>query len=178
MKLRVVRIPKEFKKYNYSFYYNFIKSYKDSLFQIDNKSLLALLNIDSNNIVLSFYVIYQILISNDLSPSSLNPKPSNGIELTNPNTKKLLGIYHIHLDSGYVLLWYLRWDEKGHFINFEYIKHPPSNDNYETIIKNIYKRNDDGFNIELNDYFINLYKILNFNINERILNFSKFKKLK
>ena len=68
MKLRVVRIPKEFKKYNYSFYYNFIKSYKDSLFQIDNKSLLALLNIDSNNIVLSFYVIYQILISNDLSP--------------------------------------------------------------------------------------------------------------
>lgn len=175
--MRIVRIPKEFRGYDYKFYLNFIKTYKESSFLIDSKSLNSLLEIDTKNITLSFYVIYQIILGDSLSPNSINPKPSNGIELRNPNTKDLFGIYHVHLEMGYVLLWYLTWNRRGYTIKFDYLPHPPPNDNYETIIKNIYTKNDDGFNIDMGDYFINLFKILNFDISEHIiLRFKNFNK--
>ncbi len=62
----------------------------------------------------------------------------------------------------------------------EYLKHPPQNDNYRTIISDIYKRDDDGYNYNFNEYFIKLFNILNFDINEnKILNFlSYIKKFK
>ena len=119
------------------------------------------------------YVIYQILKNNDISPSSLNPKPSNGIELKNPTNLKPLGIYHIHLDDKYVLLWYLEWNETGYSIKFLYEKHPPMNDDYRTIIETIYKDDNDGYNFELSDYFKNLKNILNFDISE-VMKFDEF----
>ena len=80
--------------------------------------------------------------------------PSNGIEFYNKQTHKYLGIYHIHLSNidKSVLLWYFKYNENGIFVHFEYIIHP--NDDYKQILKDIYNRNDDGFNFSENCYFM------------------------
>jgi hypothetical protein len=172
--MREIRIPSPFNRYDTDWFYQYIKTY-NSEFYIDIKRLDNLIDrINSEiNIKSILYVIYQILINNDLSPSSLNPKPSNGIELRNPTNLNPLGIYHIHLDDKYVLLWYLEWNDNGYSIKFLYEKHPPTNDNYRTIIESIYNGNNDGYNFELEDYFKNLKKILIFDILE-VMKFHKF----
>lgn len=168
--MRIVNIPSTFNKYDSEWYINFIRSY-DSRFYINGIYLnLILSKVDEVNINIVLYVIYQILINDNLSTSSLNPKPSNGIELLNPFNLKPIGIYHVHLKNGYVLLWYLEWNEMGYSLRFLYEKHPPMNDNYKTIIESIYNGDNDGYNIELQNYFKDIKSILNFNI----LEYNKF----
>jgi hypothetical protein len=90
--MRIVNIPSTFNKYDSEWYINFIRSY-DSRFYINGIYLnLILSKVDEVNINIVLYVIYQILINDNLSTSSLNPKPSNGIELLNPFNLKPIGI--------------------------------------------------------------------------------------
>jgi len=173
--MRIIKIPSPFNKNKYDniFFINFIKT-NISKYQIDIKYLLNFISKieEDDNIKPILYILYQILLTNDLSPIGLNPKPSNGIELKNPTNNKPFGIYHLHLNEQYVFIWYASWDKNGIFLNFRYIKHPLGNDNYETIIKEIYK-NSNGYNFELENYFNDLLMILNFNINE-VLRFKEF----
>ena len=54
-----------------------------------------------------------------------------------------------------------------------------STDSYKTIIKEIYQRNDKGFNETEVDYFIDIQHILNFDINENlIMTFKDFIKIR
>jgi len=175
--MRIIKIPNEFKnsKYTFEWFYNVIKSQKSSIYLINKEILNEILLIENlENLKLVLYIIYKILIQNSLTPN-ISPTPSNGIEFKNPNSNEYLGIYHAHLNDGYVLIWYLIYNEYGYCLNFDYIKHPPANDNYKTIIKDIYGRNDDGFNLEYDEYFINLFNILNFDIKEiKILKFKEY----
>jgi hypothetical protein len=169
--LRTVKIANEYRKFDANYFKNFINTKKsDFIFDIDNILIIK----NSRNLLLSLYIIHLISISNDISANNINPKPLNGIQLINPENNKLIGIYHAHLNDNFILIWYLCWNENGYIIKFEYLIHPPANDNYQSIIKEIYKRNDDGFNLELNDYFINLNNIVNFNINEDVLKFNQY----
>ena len=172
--MRILKIPRPFIGYSDDWFKKFIETY-NSNYQVDINYLNNLIStIENVNIKLLLYLIYQILLTNELSPLSLNPKPLNGIEFRNPNNNKQLGVYHIHLNDGYVLIWYVSWNEMGIMLNFKYLKHPPSNDNYTKILKEIYK-SEYGYNFELGDYFKDLTNILNFNINE-ILNYYNFVK--
>ena len=174
--MRTLIIPRNLNKYDINFFYNFIKTYKESVYIINNDHLYKLLsNIEYSNLKIVLYTIYQILINDSLYPTSLFPTPSNGIELKNPDTQDLLGIYHAHLNDEYILIWYLTWNEEGQIIKFEYIKHP--SDNYKKIINEIYNRNDDGFNIEFGEYFKDITNIVKYNINEKILHFKDFIKI-
>ena len=177
--MNAVKIPLPFKSYDNSWFINFITTYKSNYFEVRKSELVNIINLaDESNIKIILYVIYQIILNDLIDPSSINPKP-NGIELKNPNTLVPLGIYHIHLNDGYVLLWYLIWNKNNKIIKFEYLQHPPRNDNYKTIIKEIYQRNDKGFNETEVDYFIDIQHILNFDINENlIMTFKDFIKIR
>jgi hypothetical protein len=103
--MRIVNIPSPFNKYDNNWFYVFIKKYNSQFYVDINKLDILIDKIDSEiNIKSILYVIYQILKNNDLSPSSLNPKPSNGIELKNPTNLKPLGIYHILLKVLFYIL--------------------------------------------------------------------------
>jgi hypothetical protein len=171
MKGALLEIPKEFKKYDSSWFYNLIISH-NSTYIIDDKELSSLIDvIDREDLKSVLYLIYKIIIEDSLKPK-VSKIPNNGIELFNPINGDLYGIYHIHLNNN-ILIWYLKWSKNGLKLNFEYRKHPFSS-NYNPIISEIYKRDDDGYNINKEDYFTNLYNILNFNID--VLKFNEFKK--
>lgn len=88
-------------------------------------------NIDNDtNIRLLYYVLYEILSQDTLTPT-LNNTPTNGLLLFNKETNKSYDIYHVHLEEGCILLWYLIWNEKSMSIHFDYIKHPTVNDDYK-----------------------------------------------
>lgn len=116
---------------------------------------------DERNAKLVLYVIHTILKSNNLSPKELRPTPEHGIQLSNPTTKEPYGIYHIHLRNKYVLIWYLVINpEYGNIINFEYMPHPPPNDDYRTVVKDIYNRGDFGYNSDKGEFFMNIPNII------------------
>jgi len=168
--MNIAKIPKPFKNYENAWFINFINTFKFISFDINKLEIAKLIDLSNeSNIKIILYTIHQMLVCDSINPPTINPKPTNGIELKNPNTSELFGIYHIHLNDGFVLLWYLIWNESGQHIKFNYLKHPPSNDNYKTIIKEIYKRNDDGYNLDIESYFINSQHILNSYINEKII---------
>lgn len=97
-----------------------------------------------------YYVIYRIILENKIDPS-INPTPKNGLLFSDLKTKKSLGIYHCHLFGDMVLIWYVTKDSNDNInLEIEYIKHP--DDNYKTILKQIYK-NPNGWNLYSKKYF-------------------------
>lgn len=97
-----------------------------------------------------YYVIYRIILENKIDPS-INPTPKNGLLFSDLKTKKSLGIYHCHLFGDMVLIWYVTKDSNDNInLEIEYIKH--SDDNYKTILKQIYK-NPNGWNLYSKKYF-------------------------
>lgn len=153
--MRVVRIPREDRKYDWRFFQNFIKTNKCD-FNFDIIDILSIPNLE--NLRLSLYIIYSISRSNSIIPP-IHPTPKDGIELKNKSNYTGFGIYHAHLNDSNVLIWYLTWSNKGYIIKFRYIEHPPLSDDYRSIIQEIYK-DSIGFNISIGEYFTDLESLL------------------
>ena len=174
--MNVVKIPKYFEKYDCEWFLNFIRTNKKSYFKVEKSEIDKIIDSvgEVENLKIIFFLIYQILITDEISAKTINPKPKNGIELFNPETSKKLGIYHIHLHGNKVFMWYISCSNKGFNLKFEYLTHPSRNDNYRNIIEIIYKRDDCGFNVDEGNFFKDLYKILKFKVNENILSYTEF----
>lgn len=84
--------------------YHITKTSKDGMFTIEKLSEILKPIKNEKNAILVLYIIYTILKTDNLSPKELFPKPKHGIELSNPYTKQLYGIYHVHLRDNYVLV--------------------------------------------------------------------------
>lgn len=179
--MRVINLPNKYKKLSADELFQKLDSFRFSKYILSEKISEILAKIkDFENLKIILYILISILENNNLAPSNLNPKPSNGIQLSNPDTKFPLGVYHVHLNNSYVLIWYITNNRFGKNIIMEYIKHPPGNDNYLTILQDIYSRNDDGFNEDRNVYFKDSTKETYFDITiyENIIKrFDIFKKL-
>lgn len=171
MPLHPIIIPPKL-VYNIEFCYNNIKDNEVSFpfpqIKIDN----VVNNIKNNNnyndskliIKNLYYFLYKYIIKD-------NPKeflniddggiPVGRLELKNKDSNKGFGIYHCHLSNidKSILIWYPIINKKGYFMNLEYFKHP-TNNKYDYLIKEIYYRNDDGYNLEIGEYFIDLKYLL------------------
>lgn len=176
-------IPKNHTNKNDEFYLKFINNTEFDYFIRKSNIINTISKIKKNNIKNSefvihnfLYFVYRLIESNYFIPNleySEGGKPISGYEFINKNNSELLGVYHIHLSKidNSIIVWYLVLTSKGISIKFEYLIHP--GDDYKTIIKDIYKRNDDGYHFTKNEYFIKLNKLLNFNVQEKLI--TKFK---
>ena len=135
-------------------------------YYIDYENLNSVINdcINDYHVKCCLYICYAIVVGNKIDPYISTGVPKSGMELVDKRTNNIgMGIYHIHLPDSKVFLWYLTWSERGFFIKMKYITHPPANDDYISIAKEIY--NDvDGFNISLNKYFYQATYLLNENL--------------
>lgn len=181
-------IPKNHVNKNREWYYLFIKDeIKNYQYKIDNRNIYNIVEqIENNNnynnsnfIIHNFlYFLYKLILSDKNTPILTlleGGVPNSGIEFINKNTSELLGIFHIHLSGidNSVIIWYPTVDRSGVSLKFEYHIHP--SDDYEKILSDIYKRDDNGYHFEYCDYFINLKKLLDFTIKENnILKFKDF----
>jgi len=174
---------------SYDFYFNYIKDNPQSFTIQYNDTDRIIKNIISNNkkyserddIVKNFlYFLYKYTkIDNITKPldESDGGIPTAGFEFINKETYTGCGIYHCHLSNidTSVLVWYpiLKSNNKQ-YVHIEYLKHP-SVSQYENLIKDIYNRNDDGYNINIGEYFSNSKHLLPTHLYEsRILTFTQF----
>ena len=145
----------------------------DSDFLLDNDFFNTINDIDIYNRRTVTYIVYQIILNNDLKPNILQ-KPNGGFSFRDKVNKKYgpsLGIYHVHLENEMVLLWYVEKRLDGElYLNIDYFKHP---NNYIDQLRNIYKSNY-GFNIENNTYFKNNISNTYLKENRYILFFKNF----
>jgi hypothetical protein len=100
-----------------------------------------------------YYVLYKIITENKLHVN-ISPKPNKGLLFTDYDNKpNTLEIFHCHLNNNKVLIWYVSKDSNNNLnLEIEYIDHP--DDDYKSVLKNIYK-NTDGYNTIINQYFKN-----------------------
>jgi len=182
-----ITIPKNYLNKHKDFYINYIRNSKTD-FRITLSNIQNIINsITKNNniknsdlIVENFlYFVYRFIDCDNEYPNlklSEGGVPLNGIEMYNFNTRKYLSIYHIHLSEidKSVILWYIKFNKNGFTVQFEYLKHP--DDDYKSIIEEIYNRNDDGYNFSEGDYFKNLKNITETNIKEKFIFIKTFEK--
>lgn len=124
------------------------------------------------------FVVSKVATTNEFNEpyydSKYGGEPEHGFELIDKKHNIGLGIYHAHISysNNRVLLWYVIWLDGQPSIHFDYITHP--DDNYEKILKEIYARNDGGYNISQNDYFINIKTHVSPITENKIFNFKEF----
>jgi len=100
-----VIIDETFKNKKYDWFFDELLII-DSDFLLDNNFFNILDNIDKVNKRTVSYIVYQILLNNDLKPIILE-QPSGGFSFRDRINKKYgpsLGIYHAHLENGMVLI--------------------------------------------------------------------------
>lgn len=160
--MRIVKLNRKLKNVTNLDILNKIINIQNSYYFIEPDTLNEFLDIDNyKNSKLILYTIYTILKSNNLTPTELQPTPQHGLQLSNPTTKESYGIYHLHLRNKYILIWYLViTPEHGNTIKLEYLPHPPPKDDYRTIVKDIYSRDDFGYNSDIGELFTNIPNII------------------
>jgi hypothetical protein len=183
-------IPSNFVNKPHNFYFDYINNNKNIFYVIRTNNIKLIINeIEQNNnqtdlffIKQNFlYFLYKYSINDDISnPLNSNDggKPENGFEFINNQTNNGYGIYHCHLSNidSSILIWYPIVNKNNYFIHIEYLKHP-TNYQYEQIIKDVYYKNDNGYNVNEYDYFINLKHLLpDYLYENKILKFNQFVK--
>ena len=79
--MRITKINRNLKKYDTQWFYNFIKSYKYPKYHVNEETITILSkyienSISKNNLKLVYYIIYQILISDELIYESSYKQPN------------------------------------------------------------------------------------------------------
>ena len=173
--MRPVIIEKSLQNKDELFYLNEILN-NNSQFIINQYTINKILLYNKTDQILILYVIYKIIINNDLVNIGISPTPRKGLSFTDSITKNSLSIYHCHLNGRKVLICYVERNKLGDLnLQIEYINHPSIIDNYKSILTHIYKYTN-GYNTITNEYFKN-YRNLTYLKNSFIHNFKKFLKL-
>jgi len=176
-------IPNSFVNKTENYYLNFIEIHNSS-FLIKKKNIKVIIDrIDQTNNFTNAHFIKQnflyFLYKYTINDNIKNPldemdggKPTDGFEFSNKETNTGYGVYHCHLSNinSSVLVWYPIVSKNGYFLNFDYLESHPTNSEYIKLIKNIYDRNDNGYNINEHKYFSELKHIHE----SKILTFTQF----
>lgn len=169
--MNVVEVPGSFKNYTIKKMIDMILniSFNSDIF-IDENHLLSFDNIDNDNKLIVYYIIYRIIKDERLNISDIN-SPRNGLAFRDKKSGDIFSIYHAHLKNDMVLIWYVIKNEDDFYeLKLEYVKHP---DKYENILRRIYT-DCESYSLEKNDYLKNLYKNTYLKENKIILKFLEF----
>ena len=169
--MNVVEVPNSIKQYSFSKLEDLILSINQkSIIYIDDNHLLSFDNIDNDNKLIVYYIIYRIIKDERLNISDIN-SPRNGLAFRDKKSGDIFSIYHAHLKNDMVLIWYvIKNDDDFYELKLEYVKHP---DKYDNILRRIYT-DSESYSLEKNDYLKNLYKNTYLKENKIILKFLEF----